>query len=154
MNRRSGLTIIEVLIALAIIGALFAVLAVTQVSTFKITRQSQTASSAMQVAASELDDLSRKVLADYADYAQCPTATVTCSGSVQTSGATGTFAITKDATTFSGGSSPGTDVLDISVSITKPAPVSLATKVSCIDESTPSSGSMPTVSNPNPCYPN
>jgi hypothetical protein len=48
--RRSALTIIEVL---------FAVLAVTQVSTFHAKGNSRQACSAMQVPASQLDDLGR-----------------------------------------------------------------------------------------------
>lgn len=153
---RSGLTIIEVLISLAILGVLFAVLAVTQVSTFHITRNSQQASSAMQVAGKQLDDLSRKVLHDYADYSTCPGATsVSCSGTISTGGATGNFSITPSPTSFSGGAG-GTDVLVIDVSLSKPASVSLSTQVSCIDESKPTSSSlsMPTVADPAACNPN
>ncbi len=142
--KSSGLTIIEVLIALAVIGVLFAALAVTQVGTFRVTSQSQRASVATQAASKEVDGLSRTVLADFATYNNCTASSgAPCSGGFSRSGASGTYTVLPLGTT----SYLTNGVIKITVHVTKPTNLTLDTNVSCIDQD-----SAPTVASPSSCF--
>lgn len=156
---RSGLTIIEVLIALAILGVLFAVLATTQVTTLHVTRQSREASVATQAAITEIGKLKETVLADFSGYLTCGgTPTVSCSGSPQINGVTVDYTIVGGPNVgspyaFSPSSACNSSscylregVVYIQADVQAPAAVHLDTSVSCIQQS-----DFPTVLAPGSC---
>ena len=68
-RRMAGLTIIEVLIAIAVIGVVFAVLAALQVSNLRVTAASRDDSTVLQAAVQGFEVVRARVLANYSGFA-------------------------------------------------------------------------------------
>jgi prepilin-type N-terminal cleavage/methylation domain-containing protein len=140
MKRSAGLTIIEVLVAIAVLGIVMAALAYMQVSTIRMTGASQKDSEAMQVAIRAVDAQAAKILLDAAtfeSYANCP-GPVHCTSSLQ--GAEGQISINASS------SEVGPGLIRITVDVTSPGRASLSYLVSCMDLHP-----VPTVAEPYPC---
>jgi prepilin-type N-terminal cleavage/methylation domain-containing protein len=144
MNR-SGLTLLEVMLAVALIGIVFSALAYSQISNMKLTNTSRHASTATEIANDELEVLTQRVLADFVKYQGCPAATgVTCADKV----VHGTHAqFTVSYKIESAGTTYATaGLIQIRVNVTGPSSASFSHLVSCMDVN-PS----PSVKDPAPC---
>lgn len=134
-----GLTLVEVLIAISIIGIAFVALSMSQVSNLKVIRASQQASIATQTANEALEVLIQRVLADYVAFQACPGAE-RCSGSYPE----GQYAVDYNIVRGSGYALEG--LIRIDIRVDGPAEAELHHFVSCMDVSPP-----PTVANPGLC---
>ena len=138
--KRQGLTIVEVLVALAVIGIIFVVLANSQVLSLRVTSDSQRASTATQVANRAIEQVSRQVMANFSQYLGCP---LTGDCSVEGVSAA-TYSITGFGEEHEEQSLVG--LVRIDIVVTDPAPVSMSHYLSCMDV-TPN----PTIVKPEPC---
>lgn len=143
MNRQAGLTIIEVLVAITILGIIMAALAYMQISTIRMTGDSAQDSEAMQTAIQVLDSKISKMLLDsttFENYSKCPmTTAVACTTSL--ADVSGTVTID--------GSDKGYQakgLIEVMVRITSPGKASVSYFVSCMDLHP-----VPTVAEPYPC---
>lgn len=72
MKDLRGLTIIEVLIAISIIGVVFAALAALQISNLRVTRAAGEDTERLELAVAEFEDQKRLIEQDYTTYLDCP----------------------------------------------------------------------------------
>lgn len=169
MNRRvegSGLTVVEVLIAVALKAIVFAALAAMQVNSLRMTRASQQSSEATQIAVDQLNELTVEILDRYVEYQGCPGSGPVDPGCTDSGRTVGDFSVAHSISRGSGYESSG--LIQVSVSVTGPASASLSTLVSCMDHSTlvlvdpdtvPDSGDedevsqTPTIREPGACAP-
>jgi prepilin-type N-terminal cleavage/methylation domain-containing protein len=136
-----GFTLLELLIALAIIGIVFGVLAMTQVTTLQVTSESRRASDATEFANRELEQEMRTILADFAARQIDCAVGSPCTREV----ANGRLAATVTSEV------EGTGYLEaglirITVVATAPAAVEFSRVVSCMDVDPP-----PSIALPSPC---
>ena len=136
--RRRGFTLLEVLLALAIIGITFAVLAATQVTTLQVTSESRRASMATEYANRLLENAVQDVLASFEAHAAA--GSQDCDDSIDEE-YSGSCTI---ETVGSGYLEEG--LLRVTVTLTEPASVSFSRLVSCMDVQPP-----PTIADPAPC---
>jgi prepilin-type N-terminal cleavage/methylation domain-containing protein len=74
VTTRHGLTIIETLIAVAVIGVVFVALASVQISSMRVTTDARTDSDLLQVAVTAFEEARTIILANFESvYASCPT---------------------------------------------------------------------------------
>jgi|FLYL01.1.fsa_nt_gi prepilin-type N-terminal cleavage/methylation domain-containing protein len=139
MNRQ-GLTLVEVLVALALIAITFVVLANSQVANLRLTRDAELTSVAMQFANDILEDTSQRVLENFSHYLNCPGAEG-CSGEWSK----GTFTATHSVQE-AGSSYLLSGLIRVDVVVEGPASVSISHYVSCMDTDPP-----PTIKNPGVC---
>lgn len=137
-NTSHGLTLVEVLVALAVIAISFVVLAHSQITNLRVTRDSQLTSVAMQFANEIVEDVTQHILDDFGDYRDCPGAGPQCSGT----DSQGRFEASYQVHDM------GTDYLvsglvRVDVTVDGPSNVSLSHYVSCMDTDPP-----PTVTYP------
>lgn len=130
-RKAHGLTIVEVLVAIALIAIVFAALAAMQASSLRMTRASQEGSRATQIAVDRLNVLTTEVLAQYELYQGCPAAFVTppCSGSELTDGYTAAHTITR------GGGYAASGLVQLTVDVSGPANATVSSYISCMDTS-------------------
>ncbi len=141
MNRR-GLTLVEVLIALAIIGAAFSVLVLTQTTTMRVGNDSRKASDATEFANRVLEVRVRTILGDFAGVQASCTASP-CVATVSEGRYLGS-----ESWQTAGSSYLNQGLVQVTITMQEPAPVSFTRAVSCIDVNPP-----PSVALPNPCPP-
>jgi type II secretory pathway pseudopilin PulG len=149
---REGLTIVETLIAIAVIGVVFVVLAAIQVTSLRMTREAQEESQLLQDAVTEFEELRTVVLADFWNfYDSCPPPDG--SGSCpEVDAAPGSYQILRVLEPDP--AEPGEfvlvdGILQVTVAVSGHGrTLELSQFVSCLD-ATPS----PTISNPYPCRP-
>lgn len=135
-----GLTIVEVLIALVIIGVAFVALTYTQVLNLRVTSDSKRASEATQVANEYLEILVQRILADYASFQSCPSGGHCAASGVNYRGYSVDYSISRGAGyQFEG-------LILVSLEVDGPASAELQHYVSCMDVDPP-----PTVANPGVC---
>ena len=135
---RRGFTLLEVLLALAVIGITFAVLAATQVTTLQVTSDSRRASVATEYANTMLENAVQDVLTNYS--ARVSAGSQACVEPIA-QGFTGSCTV---ETVGSGYLEAG--LMRVTVTLTEPAPVSFSRLVSCMDVQPP-----PTIAAPAPC---
>ena len=75
MRRRSGLTILEALIAVGVLGVVVAALASLQLSNLQTTRGARLDTTRLEVAVARFEQEKRAVEADFASYLTCTPAT-------------------------------------------------------------------------------
>lgn len=126
--RRRGFTLLEVLLALAIIGVAFGVLAATQVTTLGVTAESRRASDATGFANGELERAVQAVLLDFAG-----TVSACAAGCLETHGSGGGRFVGTTTTEPVGSGYLDAGLMRVTVTLTAPAPVSFTRLVSCID---------------------
>jgi type II secretory pathway pseudopilin PulG len=124
VNGASGLTLVEVLLALVVMSVAFVALANAQIGNLKVTRDAQLATMALELANEQLEKASGDVTADFAHYQTCPSG----SGCSWSGTAEGGFSY---AVTLTGLPSQGLVLVDVIVS--GPMDYRLATYVSCYD---------------------
>lgn len=138
---RRGFTIVEALIALAVLAVVVSALALTQVTTLRVGGRSERTSVATQAGIAELDHQRRLVQADFLGYwSDCGSGSGVnrCAGS-SASGVT--YEIEHAPSGY------GTDgVIAIHVDVTEPAPAHFDSYVSCLDQA-----HEPTVVDPSRC---
>ena len=141
--KNDGLTLIEVLVAMAIIAVAFMALAYTQISNLRVTRDSKLASISTQVA-NETMERAVKWLLDQKDEFGTPTFTCgeNCTGSysgIEVDGAeyTGAYTIVVDG---------DTGLAEITVTVNEPKAIEMSQYVSCMDVVPP-----PSFDDPSPC---
>ena len=159
MTRR-GFTLLELLIALAVLAVVVSAVALTQVSTYRATRGSEGTSVAVQAASNELNRLRQSVLGPGATnyWTTCDGAASGCTGVFDgRGGVKGTYAIYGGANIPVG--SLGGKAIESSewpysadglvlivVEVNQPSPVRFTTYVSCIDRTV-----APTIADPATC---
>lgn len=143
-ERRSddrGLTLAEILIAVAIIGIAFGALALTQVTTLQVNAESRRASDTTEYANDVLEERTQTILADFATVqTSCPSPG-SCSNDIDDDPFQGTVSW---GTVGNGYLEEG--LVEITVSMTAPSTLSFSRVVSCIDVNPP-----PSVAVPGPC---
>lgn len=138
--RKQGFTLLEVLIALAIIGITFAVLAATQVTTLRVTSDSRRASDATEFANRELESAANLVVRNFMQfYNDCGAGP--CNVNVGSGRNAGQRSIE-----VAGADYLEAGLIRVTVSVTSPADVEFSRLVSCMDVQPP-----PTVAAPHPC---
>jgi prepilin-type N-terminal cleavage/methylation domain-containing protein len=144
--RRDGLTLMEVMIAIAVIGLAFGVLAATQVTTMRVGSESRRASNATDVANGLLEAEVRRVLGDYAAvWAGCENACVDPQTSLVEGGVEYEYTLTTER---EGSEYLEEGLMRVSVDVTAPTAIFFTRTVSCIDADPP-----PSIANPAPCPP-
>lgn len=142
MNKRhAGLTLLEVIMAIAVLGILLAAFAYLHVSTLRLTGSSQRESRGMQEATRLIDQKTIELLGSagaFHAHAQCSPA---CTETVSKGGVEGTITV-KPA----GGDYKTNGLLLVEVQLTSPAQTHLVHYVSCMDLNP-----VPTVMRPYPC---
>lgn len=136
---KKGFTLAEVLIALAIIGVAFAVLAATQVTTLQVTSESRHASDTTDFANRALENAVQDVLLNFSD--RLGAGQQDCAGFAETTRFKGTCTVGPE----------GSDYLEaglirVTVTMTEPSNVLFTRLVSCIDAQP-----APTIADPAPC---
>lgn len=161
--RRAGFTLIEVLVAIAVLAAVVSALALTQVSTLRVTRSSERRSEALQAATDTTNYLRQKILGDFGTYwnacADGSTNQLCYDDPGQypdlpSLGTQETFRIVRGSdlgsTTTSLHSNEDAYAMDgligIAVDVTQPSHVHIVTFVSCMDQAP-----RPTIVNPAGC---
>lgn len=129
----SGLTVVEVLVAVALIAIVFAALAAMQVNSLRMTRASQQSSEATQIAVDQLNELTVEILGRYVEYQGCPGSGPVDPGCTDAGRTVGDFNVAHSISRGSGYESSG--LVQVSVVVTGPATASLSTFVSCMDHS-------------------
>lgn len=136
-----GLTLAEVLIAVAIIGIAFGVLAMTQVTTLRVNAESRRASETTEYANSVLEQRTQTILADFGgQQTSCPSATA-CSRTINDGAFQGT-----ETWGVAGTGYLEEGIFEVSVAMTAPSELSFSRVVSCIDVNP-----APSVAVPDPC---
>lgn len=138
----SGLTIVEVLVAIAVIGIAFAALASMQISNLRVTRASKESSIAIQVANDVMESVSQDFLGSVGGGVfQCGTAPLLCSG---------TRTVTVEGVAYTAGYditvAANEGLATVVVTVDDPKPVSFSQILSCMDVVPP-----PSFENPAPC---
>lgn len=140
VRSNTGLTLVEVLIAIVVIAVAFVALTYSQLMNLRVTADSQRASQATQEANEFLEILTQRVLADYASYQACPGDSICAGSGIARDGYSVSFNVSRG----SGYTLEGLVRLDIRV--TGPAEAELHQYVSCMDVNPP-----PTVAHPGVC---
>lgn len=140
IRNNSGLTLIEVLLAVVIIAVAFLALSASQLTSLRVTRSAELSSVATQFANETLEVLIQRVLDDYTGYQACPGA-AGCTGTETRDNFTATFDIRRGSGYVAEG------LVRIDINVTGPAEAELHHFVSCMDNSPP-----PTVRDPGMCY--
>jgi len=135
----AGLTLVEVLVAMAIVAIAVVALTMTQATSLRLSRDSVEASNATQVANEELEVLTQRILENYLAYQACPGAGI-CTGSH----ARGNYSVSYSIARGVGYEWDG--LVRVEVVVDGPSRAELEYFVSCMDVSPP-----PTVANPGVC---
>lgn len=146
-RREAGLTLIEILVALAIIGLAFAALASLQISNLRVTRDSKLASIATQVGNEAMEQVVKEFLAQVDSSTSKPV--FTCGGASYMA-CSGTLGIQVDdaayAATYNVAVNSTTGIATVTVDVDDPKAVSFSQLVSCMDVVPP-----PSFAEPAPC---
>jgi|GEM_PF-3050180 len=132
-----GITLIEVLVAILFIAVVFLGLVGIQVLSLRVTRSSQQASDATQLAIETLTAQTVAVQADFDGYQVCPGVSI-CSGSVVRAGNTANWSVSRPSGYMFDG------LLLVDVQVTGDAEAQMTTYVSCMDFQ-PENGITPTL---------
>lgn len=149
----TGLTLVEVLVTLIIIAVAFIALAMTQITSLKVTRDSKQASISTQVGNAAMERAVKQVLDDAFDCVGSPP-NRTCPGAYVRSG-TFTDLLADGATysadfniTYPAGAAVGNleGMARVDVTVSEPKPATFTQLVSCMDIVPP-----PSFDDPAPC---
>lgn len=121
-----GVTLIEVLVAMVVITVVFLGLVGVQILSLRVTRDSQNASDATQLALETLTARTEVVQADFGTYQACPGESF-CSGVVTRDGDSAAWAVSRPSGYLVDG------LLLVDVQVTGRATARMATYVSCMD---------------------
>lgn len=135
----SGLTLVEVLVALAIVAIAVVALTMTQATSLRLSRDSVEASNATQVANEEMELLTQKVLDEYEFYQDCPGGD-DCTQSYDRQAYAVSYEIAR------GSGYEYESLIKLRVVVDGPSNAELEAYVSCMDISPP-----PTVAHPGLC---
>ena len=138
---RAGLTLVEVLIAIAIIGIAFGVLALTQVTTMRVGADSQRASDTTEFANARLEAKTSEIRSNFSSILTTCTTPAACSSDIDDGSFQGTLSWGKQG---SGYLEEG--LIRLTASLVEPSVIEFSRVVSCIDVNPP-----PTVAAPVPC---
>lgn len=139
----SGLTVVEVLIALVVMAVALAALALTQVTTMRVNADSRRMSDATDFANDLLEAKTREVLADFTDQLAACATPASCSTDLSEYDSRYQGTLTWGRL---GGDYLDEGLIGISVQVTSPTRVEFSRTVSCIDVNP-----APSVASPAPC---
>lgn len=133
----SGLTLIEVLLAIAVIGITFVSLATLQISNIRVTTDAQRDTNLLEEAIDVFESVKLDIESDFSDYNACSPCTFTRSGAE---------VVVNGAPTFGGVAQDG--LVEVFVTVTADGGKSRAFRqiLSCIDAAEP-----PTIRDPGEC---
>jgi|FLYL01.1.fsa_nt_gi prepilin-type N-terminal cleavage/methylation domain-containing protein len=140
--RQSGLTLVEILVAITIIAAVFMVLANSQITSLQVTRDSRLASIATQVANNAMEQAAQMLLENGFSCSG-----ISCSGTLVV-GIEGRDYEAEYEINTSLGPESLTGVALITVNVREPRELVFAQYVSCLDAET---DPRPSFNNPGPC---
>lgn len=138
---RKGLTLVEVLIALAVIAISLVVLAQSQITNLRVTRDAQLTSVAMQFGNEAVEEVTQKVLDRFEDYRDCSGTGTQCAGTSEE----GAFEVAYEVHDM-GSDYLVAGLMRVDVVVDGPSSVRLSHYVSCMDVDPP-----PTVTGPETC---
>lgn len=135
----SGLTIVEVLVALVLVAIVIVALTMTQATSLQVSRNSVLASNATQTANSALELVTQEILNDYQAFQLCP-GPANCSKTLDSGQFKVAYQVQRANTYVLSG------LVRVDVTVSGPASAELHQYVSCMDVSP-----APTVAKPGVC---